>query len=169
MWHHVSELQANFKAPTYDVVGGALAPMDKLHVGSHPKMFLFALDKLSCVYQCIDNTDTWCIVAYEMLSFASQRCTEWHNGRPKPEHDMHGPAMPHVNLGDIGSLERLAWVIYDGKYFLGNQPALSGPCNWAYILNKTMTHIFMGERCGSTVPRALLEAPMWPPERGPRS
>ena len=57
MWHHVSELQAKFKVPTYDVVGGTLTPVDKKCVGSHPKMFLFALDELSYVYQCIDNTD----------------------------------------------------------------------------------------------------------------
>ena len=47
MWHHVLELQANFKAPTYEVMGGTLAPMDKEHMGSHPKMFLFTLDELS--------------------------------------------------------------------------------------------------------------------------
>ena len=51
MWHHMSELQANFKVPTYEVMGGKIAPMDKEHVGSHPKMFLFALDKLSYIYQ----------------------------------------------------------------------------------------------------------------------
>ena len=55
MWCHMSELQANFKAPTYKVMGGTLTPVDKEHVGSHPKMFLFTLDVH--VYQCIDNTD----------------------------------------------------------------------------------------------------------------
>ena len=57
MWHHVLELQAKFKAPTYGVVGGMLTPVDKDHMGSHPKMFLFALDKLFYIYQCINNTD----------------------------------------------------------------------------------------------------------------
>ena len=57
MWCHVLELQANFKAPTYTVMGRALPPMDKEHVGSHPKMLLFSLDELSYVYQCVDNTD----------------------------------------------------------------------------------------------------------------
>ena len=50
MWHHVSELQANFKVPTYEVVGGILAPMDKEHMRSCPKMFLFTLDELSYIY-----------------------------------------------------------------------------------------------------------------------
>ena len=104
MWHHMLELQANFKAPTYAVMGGALTPMDKEHVGSCPKMLLFALDELSYVYQCIDSTDAQHIVAYEMLSFASHRCMEQYDGRPKPEHDTNGPTMPHVNLGDVGSL-----------------------------------------------------------------
>ena len=57
MWHHVSELQANFKVPTYKVVGGTLILVDKERVGSCPKMFLFTLDELSYVYRCINNTD----------------------------------------------------------------------------------------------------------------
>ena len=57
MWCHMSELQANFKVPTYEVVGGTLTPVDKEHMGSHPKMFLFTLDELSHVYQCVNNTD----------------------------------------------------------------------------------------------------------------
>ena len=57
MWHHMSELQANFKAPTYEVVGGMLTPVDKEHMVSHPKMLLFALDELSHIYQCVDDTD----------------------------------------------------------------------------------------------------------------
>ena len=76
MWHHVSELQANSKVPTYEVMGGTLAPVDKECVGSLPMMFLFTLDKLSYVYQCVSNTDMQYIIAYEMLSFASDRCTE---------------------------------------------------------------------------------------------
>ena len=60
MWCHVSELQANFKAPTYDVMGGALTPMHKECVGSHPKMLLFALDRLSYVYQLL-TTQTCCV------------------------------------------------------------------------------------------------------------
>ena len=152
--------------------GGTLTPVDKEHVGSCPKMFLFALDELSCVYQCIDNTDARCIIAYKMLSFASDRCTERCNRRPKPEHDTFGPTMPHINLGDVGSLKRLAWAIYDGMYVLGSQPALSGLCDWACIINKMTTHIFHG--------RMLWEHWLpsehhwrhqrgccWPPERGP--
>ena len=79
-----------------------------------------------------------------MLSFASNRCTEWHNGRPKPEHDTFRPIMPNINLGDVRSLERLTWAVYDGMYVLGSQSALSGLHDWACILNKTMTHIFHG-------------------------
>ena len=41
------ELQANFKAPTYEVVGGTLAAVDKEHMGSHPKIVrLIVLDYL---------------------------------------------------------------------------------------------------------------------------
>ena len=101
MWHRMSEVQANFKAPTYEVMGGVLAPVDKECSGSHTKMFLFTLDELSYVYQHVNNTDVQCVIAYEMLSFASDRCTEWHDGRPKPECDTFGPAMPHINLGDV--------------------------------------------------------------------
>ena len=122
MWHHVSDLQANFKAPTYTVMGRALTPVDKEHIGSCPKMLLFALDELSCVYQCVDNTDAWHVIAYEMLSFTSHRCTEHCDGRLKPECDTHGPAMPHVNLGDVGSLKRLAWAIYNGTPSLKGVP-----------------------------------------------
>ena len=57
---------------------------------------------------------------------------------------MFGPAMPHINLGDIRSLKRLTWAIYNGMYVLGSQPALSGLCDWVCILNKMMTHIFHG-------------------------
>ena len=99
MWCHMSELQANFKAPTYKVMVGMLAPVDKERMGSHPKMFLFALDELSYVYQCIDNTDAQCVIAYEILSFASNTCTEWLDRRPKLECDMFGAAMPRVNWG----------------------------------------------------------------------
>ena len=146
MWHHVSELQANFKAPTYEVLGGALALVDKKHVGSHPKMFLFTLDELSYVYQHVHNTDALCIIAYEMLSFASDRCMGLCNGRPKPE----------------TSLERLTWAVYDGMYVPGSQPALSGPCNWACILDKMMTHIFHGRMLWEHCPPAPLEVPMQP-------
>ena len=52
------ELQANFKAPTYEVMGGTLAPVNKECMGSHTKMFLFTLDELSYMYQCMNNTDT---------------------------------------------------------------------------------------------------------------
>ena len=52
--------------------------------------------------------------------------------------------MPHINLGDVGNLERLTWAIYDGRYVLGSQLALSGLDNWACILTKVMTHIFHG-------------------------
>ena len=159
----MSELQANFKAQSYNVVGRALAPMDKEHVGSHPKMLLFALDELSYVYQYIDNIDMQHVVAYEMLSFTSHRCTEWHNGMPKPECDMHRPAMPHINLGDLGSLKRLAWAVYDGIYVPGNQPTLSDPRDWVCILIKTMTHIFHGRTLQEHCPQAPLEAPMWLP------
>ena len=69
---------------------------------------------------------------------------EWHDGKPKPECDTFGPAMPHINLGDVRKLERLAWAVYDGMYVPGSRPALSGPCNWVCILNKKMTHIFHG-------------------------
>ena len=116
MWCHVSELQANFKVPTYEVVGGTLTSVDKEHVGNHPKMFLFTLDELSYISQHVDNTDVRCIIVYEMLSFASDRCMGLCDERPKPERDMFGPVMPHVNLGDVGNLERLAWTIYNGMY-----------------------------------------------------
>ena len=138
MWCHVLELQAKFKVPTYKVMGGALAPMDKECMGSYPKMFLYALDELLYVYQCIDNTDTQCVIAFKILSFASDRCMEWCDGRPKPECDTFGPAMPHVNLGDIKNLERLTWEV------LGSLLALSGLYNWACILGKMTTHIFHG-------------------------
>ena len=34
MWQHMSELQTNFKPPTYTVVDRALTPVDKEQVGS---------------------------------------------------------------------------------------------------------------------------------------
>ena len=172
MWHHMSELQANFKAPTYNVLGGALAPMDKERVDSHPKMLLFALDELSYVYQRADNTDVRRVIAYEMLSFVSHRCMEWQNGRLKPEHDTHGSPMPHVNLGNIGSLERLAWAIYDRIYVPGNEPTLSGLCDWTCVLNKTIMHTFHGRMLWSTAPKhcwRLQCGHHCPPERGPSS
>ena len=97
-----------------------------------------------------------------MLSFASNRCTEQYNGRPKPEHDTFRPAMPHINLGDVRSLERLAWAVYDGMYVLGSWPALSGLCDWACILDKTMTHIFHGRTLWEHCPQAPLKAPTQP-------
>ena len=123
MWHHM---------------------LDKECMGSHPKMFLFALDELSYIYQCINNTDAQHIIVYEILSFASDRCIEQCNRSLKPERDTFGPAMPHVNLGDIGNLKRLAWAVYNEMYVPGSWPALSGLANWACILNKVMTHIFHG-------------------------
>ena len=52
--------------------------------------------------------------------------------------------MPNVNLGDVGSLKRVIWAVYDVMNVLGSQPALSGPHDWACILDKMMTHIFHG-------------------------
>ena len=79
-----------------------------------------------------------------MFSFASDRCTEWCDRRPKPQHDTFGSAMPHIIRGDIRSLKRLAWAIYNGMYILGSQQTLSGPHDWACILDKIMTHIYHG-------------------------
>ena len=161
MWHHVLGLQANFKAPTYEVMSGMLTPMDKEHMASCPKMFLSTLDELSYIYQCFNNTDMQCVIVYEILSCASDRCTERCDGRPKPERDTFGPAMPHVNLGDVGNLERLAWAVYDEMYVPGSWPALSGPHNWARILDKVMTPIFHGKTLWEHCPQAPLEVPMW--------
>ena len=36
MWHHMSELQANFKVPTYEVVSGTLTPVDKESMEKSP-------------------------------------------------------------------------------------------------------------------------------------
>ena len=78
----------------------------------------------------------------------------------KPERDMFGPAMPHINLGDVGNLERLAWAVYDGMYVPGSGPALSGPHNCACIPDKVTTHIFHGRMLWEHCPQAPLEVPM---------
>ena len=165
MWCHVSELQANFKAPTYEVLGGMLVPVDKECMGSCPKMFLFTLDELSHVYQCINNTNAQCVIVYEILSFVSDRCTERWDGRLKPECDMFGPAMPHIHLRDVRNLERLTWPCMTGSW-----PAISGQHSWACVLNKAKTHISKGGHCGSTTPShhwRSQHSHCFPPERGP--
>ena len=152
MWHHMSALQAKFKVPTYKVVRGMLTPMDKECMGSHPKMF-FALDELLYVYQCINNTDVWHVIAYEILSFASDRCTEWHNRRLKPECDTFGPAMPHIILGDIRNLERLTWAIYDGMFVQKVDRHFQVRITGTVSSTRQWPIFFMGECCGSTAPK----------------
>ena len=112
---------ADFSSPTFDIDN--LSRCSIKHMGSCPKMLLYVLDELFHVFRGMgaNDLDRQHIIAYEILSLASLHCTE-RRGKPKKHHKMHGEAYPRVDLNDMDSLERLAWVVYDGVFLPGNPP-----------------------------------------------
>ena len=75
-WHFTSENISDFYTPT--LKHETLIPYDKIQEGTHPKMLLYALDKLFHVFRGVGSNDIdgKCTIASDILSFASLCCTE---------------------------------------------------------------------------------------------
>ena len=63
-------------------------------------MLLYALDELFHVFRGVGANDInrQCVVAYEILSFASLHCTEWR-GKPIDPNNISGDASTLVDVG----------------------------------------------------------------------
>ena len=66
-----------FKMPSMQI--GSLHHEDMMHDGYRPKMLLFALDELFCIFDQIkkqQRADEKIVVAYEILCLSTQQCTK---------------------------------------------------------------------------------------------
>ena len=73
-----------FKTPTLNK--GMLWAIDSIRDGYHPKMLLFALDKLFYIYAQVKNSgrvDDKLTLAYEILCISTNCCTNRRNGIEK--------------------------------------------------------------------------------------
>ena len=112
--------------------------------GYHPKMLLYALDKLFYLYAQIKNSqrvDDKLVLAYEILCISTNRCTDRRNGVEKtgvPD------ALALLKVNEVCHLEGLAWVVYDGMLLVGPQPELLGNRSWCTVLAGLHKHIYRG-------------------------
>ena len=143
-WHFASENIPDFYMPT--LKKEMLVPYDKLREGMHPKMLLYTLDKLFHVFKGVGANDLngQCMVAHEILSFASLCCMEWR-GKPINPCKTCGDASTMVDVDDEKGLKQLTWAIYDGVFLPGDPPQLQGQHDWAQIMAGTYHLMFWGE------------------------
>ena len=108
--------------------------------GYHPKMLLYALDKLFYIYVQVKNSrrvDNKLMLAYEILCISTNCCT---NRRNRIEKTSMPDALALLNVNDVHHLECLVWVVYDG----GPMPKLSGDRSWCTVLARLHQHIYRG-------------------------
>ena len=140
-WCFASEIIPNFYMPMLKCE--TLVPYNKLHEGMHPKMLLYALDKLFHVFRGVGANDLngQCVVAYEILLFALLHCME-QRGKPIDPHSTCGDAYTVVDVDDEKALKQLVWAIYDGVLLPGHPPQLWGQHDWAQIMAGTYHLVF---------------------------
>ena len=109
----------------------------------HPKMLMYALDKLFYIYAQIKNSqrDEKVMLAYKILCILANRCTESCNRIAK----MGMPdALALLNVEDAQHLEHLVWAVYDGALLVGPWPKLLGTRTWCAVLAGLQQHIYRG-------------------------
>ena len=104
-WHFASENTPDFYMPT--LKKGTPVHCDKQRKGMCPKMLLYALDDVFHVFRVVRATDLdgQCIVAYEILLFASL-CCMGQRGKPINPYKTCGDASTIVDVDDEKGLER---------------------------------------------------------------
>ena len=108
----------------------------------HPKMLLYALDKLFYVYTQVKNSqsaDDKLVLAYEILCISANHCTDRWNGIEKTGMPV---ALALLNVEDVRHLEHLAWVVYDGILLVDQWPELLGNHPWCTVLAGLQCHIY---------------------------
>ena len=112
----------------------------------HPKMLLYALDELFHVFTGVgaNNLNGQCVVAYEILSFASLHCME-QRGKPINPCKTCRNTSSMVDVDDQKGLERLTWAIYDGVLLPSSPLQLQGRHDWVRIIVGTYHLVFWGE------------------------
>ena len=110
--------------------------------GYHPKMLLYALDKLFYVYVQVKNSrrvDDKLLLAYEILCISTNHCTDQQN---RIEKTSMPDTLALLNMEDVQHLKCLVWVVYDGVLLVGLWPELSGNCLWCTMLAGLQQHIY---------------------------
>ena len=149
-WKHKSEGVVSFKMP--NMQRGTLQNKDILCEGYRPKMLLYTLDELFYIYDHVKRhrgIDEKLVMAYEILSLATLRCTECRGGVEKqgmPD------AMLLINLNNAHHLEHLTWAVYDGALLVGSQPELPGDLQWCTVLASIYKHIYRGRNDAAHCP-----------------
>ena len=123
----------DFHAPSMSIVN--LDEVNLLHLGHHPKIFLFLLEEMAYVYAHVstDDANGLQVMAYEVLAMAEM----WYclcKRSANPQDMMRGNAMFHVVLGDLAGLERLSWAIFDGALATGESPELRPNESWEQVV-----------------------------------
>ena len=144
-WHHADGV-TDFNTPTMEQK--RLLHINVMHTGSHPKMLLYAFDKLFYVFRGLRVTDVdmQCIIAYEIHSFALLHCMEQHGGLPMDPCLTTREACTMMDLHDEVYLELLVWVVYDGALLPGDAPTLSSSWDWSHVMARMYKHIYQGVR-----------------------
>ena len=77
LWHHTNKEAVDFHTLTFQREMGAA--LDVLCTGYHPRILMYALDKLFFVFKKlqVDDFHMQCVVAYEILQIVFHRCMEW--------------------------------------------------------------------------------------------
>ena len=143
-WHFTSENIPDFYMPA--LKKEMLVSYDKLCEGTHPKMLLYALDELFHVFRGWGENDLngQCVVAHDILSFASLCCMEWR-GKPINPCKTCGDASTMVDANAETGLKQLTWVIYDGVLLPRDPRQLQGQHDWLQIMAGTYHLMFQGE------------------------
>ena len=107
-----------FKTPTLNK--GTLWAAEIMRDSYHPKMLLYALDKLFFVYAQIRDSprDERVMLAYEILCILSIMCTDRRNG---VEQTSIPDALALLNTEDARHLKHMAWAVYNGALLVGQR------------------------------------------------
>ena len=132
-WLDVVHDWPNFHAPSMSIIN--LDEVNLLHLGHHPKMFLFLLEEMVYAYTHIGthNVDGLRVMAYEVLALAEMQyrlCKRSAN----PQDTMRGDTMSCVVLGDLTGLERLTLAVFDGVLAAGASPELRPDESWEWVV-----------------------------------
>ena len=145
-----------FKMPTLN--RGTLQAEDSVRNGYHPKMLLYALDKLFYIYMQVKNSrraDNKLVLAYKILCISANHCTDRWNGVKKtgvPD------ALALLNMEDVWHLEHLTWAVYDSILLVGLWPKLLGNHPWCTVLAGLQRHICRGFNDAAHCPPQMLSS-----------